>query len=147
MTAVIWFLAGLLVAILGVGWFAFERQRAVFEQLVEEVKNDRDGAYQEMRVYRGLLFPVVRMAEEGKSVAGSTPASPVPLASSSMVEPAAGQKAGRSSGRARPRQRVPFRQFFNMARRETNTPQKKTDALASALELATQSKEKNSNGN
>jgi hypothetical protein len=142
-----WFLAGLLVAVLGVGWWAFERQRAVYEQLVDEVKNDRDGAYQEMRVYRGLLFPVVKMAEERKSVAGSTPASPAPLASSSTVEPAAGEKSGRSSGRARPRRRVPFRHFFNQARRETNTPQKSTDALASALELANQSKEKRSNVN
>jgi hypothetical protein len=36
----------------------------------------------------------------------------------------------------RVRSRIPFRQLFNIARQQTNTPQIKTDALADALKAA-----------
>ena len=110
-----WLLAGLLIGVLGAGWFGFERQREVYEQLVRTLENDRDAARNESKVFRGLLFPVLNRAEVATEGAPKVP----------------GES---TSSPRRVRSRMPFRTQFNLARKFMNTPQQKTDTLAAALE-------------
>ena len=120
-------LLGILFGVLGAGWYGFERQKAVYEQLVRVLENDRDAARQEARVFRGLVLPSFSRVEasEGAPEAGESQRTAV-----SQKKPA---QATQSFYRPA---RLPFRKLFNMERRKTNTPQQKTDALATALQKA-----------
>lgn len=111
-------LLGLLLGVIGAGWYGFERQRAVYEQFIESVKAERDVARNEGKVFRDLLFPVLRKAEAVQLPEGSQAKSK--LADAGPKRPA--------------RSHVPFRTIFNQFRKASNTPQIKTDALAAALE-------------
>lgn len=108
-----WLLAGLLVGVLVAGWFGYERQREVYEQLVRTLENDRDAARSEAKVFRGLLFPVLNRVD----------------APAALLE----QPDERSPAKRQVRSHIPFRLRFDQIRKVMNTRQQSTDALAAAL--------------
>lgn len=122
------FCCGLLVGAAAIT-FAWRLERKTWRQLVALLERQRDEARHEMKVYRGLLFPIVAKAE---TVAGSSPAPASASQGSSKVEPAAGNQSGRSSTRTFARK--PFRVRFKQAVRSFNSKQLGIDRLAGALE-------------
>jgi hypothetical protein len=127
-----WLLLGLLIGVVAAGFYGYERQAAVYEQLVRTVETQRDHAIAEMKVFRGLLFPVINRAAEAASEGAVREAAthpPTPLVQpSKLAAPAPSHSASPLMSR-----RLPFRMRFNQARKQTNTPQIKHDALADAL--------------
>jgi hypothetical protein len=67
---------GALFALLVVGWFAFERQRATYAQMFELLERERDAARHEAAVFRRLVLPVYDRAEKSISVGESPTGSP-----------------------------------------------------------------------
>jgi hypothetical protein len=126
-----WLLLGLLLGVIGAGWYGFERQSAVYEQLLRVLENDRDAARNEAKVFRGLLFPVLNKVEAVSEDAAKRSSQPSGEGRNSGS--VASSQTASVSPRRRPRF-IPSRVWFNMLRKNTNTPQKKTDALASALD-------------
>lgn len=129
------FLATLIVGIAGI-----VAQRRAYERLVDIVVADRDRDRLENKVFRALLFPAIVRAEKAVEAAGiagdsslpqNKPPAPqhTPTPAASTTQPPA-SPLDRKPGRMR----LPFRIRFNQTRRELNTKQQKTDALASALE-------------
>lgn len=130
-----WLLLGLLIGALAAGWFGFERQRQVYDQLVATLAADRDAARNETKVFRSLLFPSITRAEENlgdvsRQVQAPGGGSPVPR--TSPKDPSV-----RTS--ARSRARISSRAWFNVIRKQSNTPQIKTDALADAIKFVNES--------
>ena len=123
-------LIGTVVALLALLVWAFDRQRQIYEQLFQILERDRDEARHEAKVFRGLAFPVM-LKIESREEAAQPGLSSQPLRQSTASGAA-------SSGPSTPNplfnKRTPFRIRFNQMRKLTNTPQQKTDALASALE-------------
>lgn len=106
-------LAGILVGVILAGWYGFERQREVFEQLVQTLEHERDEARNEAKVFRGLLFPAI--ARKNEDQAPKKVDAPI------------------RAGGVPPRGRMPFRKYFNLVREQTNKKQLATDALAAAI--------------
>ncbi len=132
MIAVAGTLLGLLLAALALAWYAFDRQRQVYEHLFAVLERDRDEARQEAKVFRRLVLPVFDKAEQ--SVVSAAPASPPQQETAGATEGRAG--ANHSSPAAlHPllNRRTPFRLRFKSAARMLNTKQKKIDALAASL--------------
>lgn len=125
-------LFGLLLAVLLVGWYSFERQKETYGQLVAILARDRDEAKAELTAFRKVLFPgLARFDVKSEPHIDVPAAQPTPLA--------AGKTAGTSTkapltGNPLMNKRVPFRVRFNSARKLFNTGQRNTDALASALQ-------------
>lgn len=112
--------------------FAMARQEELHAEIVVHLQAERDFARNEARVYRNLLMPALKKAEGEPADRASQPEPP------RTASPVAGHQARSASPAAerRRRQIVPFRKFFNDMRRMTNTPQRKTDALAEAIQTA-----------
>ena len=107
----------ILAVLVAAGWYAFERQAAIYEQMVALLEKDREAARAESKVFRGLLFPGVAKIEMSADSRGQ--AAPPP--SAAPVNPMLNR-------------RVPFRLRWKQAVKLSNTKQMKTDALASALQ-------------
>lgn len=102
-----WLLAGLLLGVIAAGWYGFDRQRAVYEQLVGILAADRDAARNEAKVFRALLFPASKALD-------------VPPESKPISAPLINT-------------RQPFRLRFKQSVRANATGQLKKDNLAAAL--------------
>lgn len=106
-------LLGILVGVIAAGWYGFERQREVFEQLVRSLEHERDEARNEAKVFRGLLFPAIARKSDDQA--------PAKVAAPTRADGAVA------------RGRMPFRKYFNLVREQTNKKQLATDALAAAI--------------
>ena len=127
-------LCGLLLGVIAAGWFGFERQRQVYEQLVATVEAERDKVAMEAKVYQRLLFPVLNRAEAGLGEANDTTQKRFSGEGQIGSASASSNPAQKNSVKRTVRRRnVPFRMLFNELRRAANTSQQKTDALATAL--------------
>lgn len=125
-------LIGLLLGVIVVGWYGFERQRETYGQIVEILTRDRDAAKHEASVFRRIVLPA--FDKVGSAVSGV--AVSAVLGGGSVVGAAA--PAGATPKAAQPanpllNRRTPFRIRFKQAAKMLNTGQRKTDALASAL--------------
>lgn len=132
-------LLGLLLATLGIGWYGFERQAQVYRQLVGILEQQRDEARHEAKVFRRLVLPVYDKAESSlasTNVNSAAITSPQPVGG--VLSVAASPLAENSVHSSPPQnplldRRVPFRIRFKQMSRATNTKQKATDTLATAL--------------
>lgn len=116
------------------GVFAAKAQRTFDEQMFEMLEADRDLARHEANVLRGILCPVLnrKPAEVSQGEPASDKAAPAKPAAGPGAHPA-GRGTPQTRG-GRRGQRMSFRLLFNQARMLTNSKQRKTDALATALE-------------
>lgn len=121
-------LLGSLFGVILVGWFAFERQRDVYEQMVALITADRDIARSEVKVFRTLLFPGLAKMEAAKQAMDEIGPKPQPA---SNVQP------------FRRNKRTPFRHYFKEMMKLHNTKQTATDRLAAALEAQKPEEKKN----
>ena len=123
-----------LIALLVVGWFAFERQRETYEQLARIMERDREEARHEGSVFRRIVLPIYDKAESGSPVKASS--EPAAQTASSSAAPAKQPAPAGSPDPLAPifSKRTPFRIRFNRFRKLTNTKQQAHDALAVALE-------------
>lgn len=99
---------------------------------IELLTADRDLARHEANVLRGILCPVLNRKPSEAAQGEPAPAKPAAQADA--------HPAGRgtpSPGMMRTgKQRISFRRAFNTARMLTNSKQRKTDALATAIDKA-----------
>lgn len=111
------------------------REEETFDQTVAHFEGELELARNEAKVYRNLLFPVLNRAEAPGAGAENPLATTnlPPRVNRTPTKPAPTQAASATPGRKRPDLRLPFRLRFNQARKATNTPQMKVDALAEAL--------------
>ena len=117
-----------LIAVLIVGWFAFERQRETYEKLVRIVERDREEARHEASVFRKIVLPIYDRAE------GSSEPAALPSSSSAAPAKQSVPAVSPASSGSVLTKRTPFRIRFNKFRQFTNTKQQAHDALAGALE-------------
>jgi hypothetical protein len=127
---------GALFALLVVGWFAFERQRATYAQMFELLERERDAARHEAAVFRRLVLPVYDRAEKSISVGESPTGSPAvggarvaTPATSAHLPPGVSPKPSE----VRLDRRIPFRIRWKHQAAAVNTKQKNTNTLAEAL--------------
>ena len=106
-------------------------QRQVCADLIQRLEADRDLARNEAKVYRELLFPVLRKTD---TASGGASTATTTSAISPNGQTATVRDASPKAVPAKVRTRMPFRIRFNEMRRQMNTPQQKTDAMADALE-------------
>ncbi len=104
------------------------RQIEMHAEIIARLEIERDYARHEAKVYRGLLMPAVKRAEaeSDDAVPAATPRSAAQGSSTASTHPAP-LRRGRQ---------VPYRSWFNQARRLTNTKQQRVDALGDAIENA-----------
>lgn len=123
-------LIGLLVALIGVGWYAFESQRETYAQMIEILTTDREAARHEASVFRRLVLPSFDKVENAASGVANNPVlgGGSPIAAPAGATPKAVPPVNPLRNR-----RTPFRIRFKQAAKLMNTGQRKTDALASAL--------------
>jgi hypothetical protein len=118
----IYLLGVLFAAVFGLGWYqiasAYEREAAIHIQMIATLEEERDAARDEAKIFRNLLFPAVARAENGELASAKAPPSQQSIPDT----------------RPRLRRQGSWKNFFNEVRKLSNTPQQKTDALASALE-------------
>lgn len=133
------------------GLFGARQQQRYDSALIEMLTSDRDAARHEATVLRGILCPVLsrrpnevsqgepapKTAAAGTAHSAGRGASPLAQAQVEAQSPA---RTGRRFRRGIP---TPFRTLFNTARANSNTPQKRTDALAAALSQQKPVQEKN----
>lgn len=115
------FVAGAALVILLVELWILPADRQAQELVREILTADRDSARNEAKVYRGALFPGITKIEAEAPAKTATVA--VAAQCDMTITPL------RQVNRRRP-----FRIRFKENTARTNTPQKRTDALASALE-------------
>jgi hypothetical protein len=130
-------LIGLLLATLGIGWYAFERQSQVYQALIGAIAQQRDQAQHEAKVFRRIVLPVYDKAESSLESAAAKPetssqpmAAAAPIHTPARVDP---QAKGAAAPNPLTNRRTPFRIRFKQGARLLNTKQKATDTLAAAL--------------
>lgn len=140
-------LLGLLLGTLGIGWYGFERQRHVYEQLIQILERQCGEARHEAKVFRRLVLPVFDKAENSISVNAPPPTekeAPVCATERGVAAP------NPSAATPLMNRRTPFRIRWKQMAAAANTKQKNTDTLASAIasqndgQSATQFKENSS---
>lgn len=131
-------LIGLLLATLGIGWYAFERQSQVYQALIGAIAQQRDQAQHEAKVFRRIVLPVYDKADSSLESAAANPpstrsqpmAAAAPIHTPARVDP---QAKGAAAPNPLTNRRTPFRIRFKQGARMLNTKQKATDTLAAAL--------------
>lgn len=105
------------------------QQESLYAEIIARLEAERDKALHEAKVYRNLIMPALKRAEEAESVG----ARPTP---EQMAQVAKVVNSSRPALERRRRRVIPYLDMFNQVRKATNTSQKRTDALADAIQIA-----------
>lgn len=126
----IWALTPLLVFAALICWFALSERSRRYEQIITLLERDRDAAKSEAKLYRNLLMPALARAE------GASEPKPAAVAPNKVAAPSkpASKPPEPKSVDDIWAMRIPYREKFKLLMRLTNSKQRRTDALASALE-------------